>query len=257
MTRSFVAGLVMMFFLLRSGESLGFAPRHWPRMLVVAVIGMGLNTVLWQNGLKLSTATNAALISSVSPIFALTMVLASGQETLVLWRLAGLLLAMGGVVLVIQTDGFSLSGANVLGDILILGCAVTWALYNVSAVPLLRAYSPLKVTAWAMLLGSASMAAFGSIGVQSWDTSRASLEAWGGLAFAITFGTVVAQTLWTRTVRSIGASATMIYSYLNPVLAVVFAAILLGETLSPTQAAGAALVLVGVGLSTRRRPNRQ
>lgn len=256
MARNFVAGLILMAVLIRLEGRVGLEARHWPRMVLVAVVGMGLNTILWQSGLERSTATNAALISSVSPIFALTMAVAIGQEILVGRRVIGMLLALLGVVLVIQTDGFAFSSSSTVGNLLLIGCAGTWAAYNVIGVPLLRYYSPLKVTAWSMLLGSAAMALFSPFGVSNWSVDRASPMAWFGVVYAVVFGTIFAQTLWTRALHTLGASNTMIYSYLSPVLAVAFAALLLAEHLTVLQAIGACFVLLGVTLSNGVRRSR-
>jgi drug/metabolite transporter (DMT)-like permease len=256
MVRNMVAGLILLVVLVRLEGRIGLAWQHWPRMFLVALVGMGLNTMLWQTGLSKSTATNAALISSVSPIFALIMALAIGQEILVRRRVIGMLLALAGVVLVIQTDGLTFNDSSVVGDLLLVGCAGTWAAYNVMGVPLLRFYSPLKVTTWAMLLGSIAMALFSPLVVNRWDVSHASAMAWFGVVYAIVFGTVFAQTLWTRALHVLGASSTMIYSYLSPVLAVAFASVLLAERLSPAQVIGAVLVLAGVTLSNGFRRRR-
>ena len=256
MVRNFVAGLILMAVLARVEGRVGLEARHWPRMVVVAVLGMGLNTILWQSGLERSTATNAALISSVSPIFALTMAVAIGQEILMVRRVIGMLLALVGVVLVIQTDGFAFTSSSTIGNLLLLGCAGTWAAYNVIGVPLLRYYSPLKVTAWSMLLGSAAMVLASPFSVKNWSVAHASPIAWFGVAYAVVFGTIIAQTLWTRALHTLGASNTMIYSYLSPVLAVAFAALLLAERVTVFQAAGAVFVLTGVTLSNGVRRSR-
>lgn len=256
MVRNLLAGLVLMGVLWRREKRLGFERRHWPRLLLTATLGMGVNTILWQTGLSKSTASNAALISSVSPIFALIIAVMLGQERLVVRRILGMVVALAGVVLVIQTDGLRLASDNLIGDLIIVGSACTWASYNVFGVPLLRFYSPLKVTAWCMLLSTVTLAALSPVGVHQWDLARSSPMAWFGVAYAVLFGTIVAQTLWNKSLLALGASRTMIYSYLSPVLAVGFAALLLAERLSLIQALGAALVLAGVSLSNGPRRAR-
>ena len=247
--RMAAAGLMLMVMLARVEGGIGLEARHWPRLLYLSVVGSALSTICWQLGLSHTTASSSSLISNVAPVFAMLMAVALGQERLLGRRLAGMLVALGGVLLVIQTDGFDPKGDALLGDLLIVGSAFTWASFNVFSVPLLRVYSPLRVTAWTMLLGSLALAALSPLGVANWDTSGASALAWGGLAYGIVLGSMVAQTLWSRAVGSLGASGTMIYNYLNPVVAVLFSALLLGERLGLAQALGAALVLGGVTLS--------
>lgn len=63
-------------------------------------------------------------------------------------------------------------------------------------------------------------------------------------------GLVVGMALWGRSMHRLGAKQTMPYTYLEPVSAVVIAAIILGETLTAVQAAGAVLTLIGVWLAS-------
>lgn len=251
--RTALAGLILLVILARREGTVGIRSEHWPRMFLVAVVGMGLNTIFWQGGLSRSTATASSLISSVSPICGMLLAVALGQEGLVRRRAGGMLLALLGVALVITAGGLDLSGSTLVGDLFLIGSAWTWAAYNVTAVPLLRSYSPLRITTWAMLLGAGFQALVAPFTVQQWDVSGASPVAWFGLFYAVFFGTIIAHSLWTRTVQSRGASGTLIYSYLSPVLSVAFAAVLLGERLSPLQAVGALFVLGGVTLSNRSR----
>ena len=77
-----------------------------------------------------------------------------------------------------------------------------------------------------------------------------SWEAWGGVIYSATAGFVVAKALWGRSMYRLGARQTMPYAYLEPVSAVVIAAIVLGESLSAIQAVGAVLTLIGVWLAS-------
>jgi O-acetylserine/cysteine efflux transporter len=104
-----------------------------------------------------------------------------------------------------------------------------------------------------MLLAGLTLLVLSPVGVRNWDVSHVSPLAWGGLAYSIVLGTVVATSLWSGAVKSVGASATMIYAYLSPILSVGFAALLLGEHLQVIQVVGALFVLAGVTLSQGRR----
>ena len=251
--RVFLSALILLIALYRQEGSIG-VPRHlWPRLILIGAVGMGINTILWQNGLALTAASNAALISNASPIFALILAVGIGQEVLVRRRVIGMLVALVGAGLVVGTDGLDLGASNALGNLLIVGAIFCWAAYNVFGVPLLRSISPLRVTTWAMILASATMVAFSPLGVRNWDVGSAGLLAWGGLAYAVVLGTIVATTIWSSAVQRIGTSAAMIYAYLSPILSVAFAALLLGERILPIQALGAAFVIAGVTLSQGRR----
>jgi len=80
------------------------------------------------------------------------------------------------------------------------------------------------------------------------QTSRA--VAWAGLLYGATVGMVMAMALWGKSIHRLGPQQTMLYVYLEPVSAVLIAAVVLGEALHPLQAVGALLTFVGVGLAS-------
>jgi len=80
---------------------------------------------------------------------------------------------------------------------------------------------------------------------------RVSWLAWGGLVYGATLGMVVAMALWGRSVARLGPTETMVYTYLEPVSAVVIAAVLLGESFGRAQLLGAALTFGAVWLVHR------
>jgi drug/metabolite transporter (DMT)-like permease len=71
--------------------------------------------------------------------------------------------------------------------------------------------------------------------------------AWVSLVYTA-LGMLVGNTLWQKAVQEIGPTRTLVYLYLEPVLALMLAALFLGERLTPLQALGGLLALLGVAL---------
>jgi len=71
------------------------------------------------------------------------------------------------------------------------------------------------------------------------------LTAW---AYSAVFPLLVTNLLYFRALRHIGASRATLYMYLQPFLAVVFAAVLIGEDVAPLQVAGGLVIILGVSL---------
>ena len=211
--RAALAGLVLLVILWRSEKSLG-VPRHlWPRLAFIGVVCMGLNMILWQFGLSRTTATNAVLLTNASPIFALVLAVAIGQERLVRRRAFGMLVALFGAALVVGTEGLDFQTTGSVGNLMALGAVLCWAAYNVLGVPLLLSISPLKVTTWAMLIAAATMLILSPLSVRGWDVRQVDYVAWSGLLYGIFVGTLCGTTLWSRALQQIGATATMVHSY--------------------------------------------
>ena len=76
-------------------------------------------------------------------------------------RFAGAAVGFAGVALVVAARGLDLGGTG-LGDLLTLGAAVCWGSYLALSAPLLARLSPLRLTTWAILAGTAVLALPGS-----------------------------------------------------------------------------------------------
>ncbi|MBI2942386.1 MAG: DMT family transporter [Chloroflexi bacterium] len=245
-------GVLLLVVALRQGSP--WLPwRAWPRMLAVGGLGIGLNAILFLAGLSLTSVSNAALISTLSPVFCMAMAVALGQERLAAHRVAGMLLALLGVGLLIRADAGA-PGQDYRGGLLLVAAAVAWAAYSVLGAKLLRAHGPIKTTAYSLLTGAVTMALASPLMVHRWDLEHVSLAAWGGLLYAALIASVFGLTLWGLGIKRVGATGTMVYTYLSPVLAIASAAALLGERLTLVQVIGGAIVLAGLALSASARP---
>jgi drug/metabolite transporter (DMT)-like permease len=140
---------------------------------------------------------------------------------------------------------------SLLGDALALLAAVTWMAATIWPAALIKKYGQLRASFW--LFGSAFLLTvpLGASTLPEALDKNPSLLAWGGLIYAAVFGLVIGNMLWQRAVQQLGGAGTLVYLYLQPVGAMVLAALTLGERLSPFQALGGALALLGVALVKR------
>ena len=101
------------------------------------------------------------------------------------------------------------------------------------AKPLLEKYSAIKVTAYSMAAGTVLLLPIGAYELlhQSW--TAVSVRSWTAFAFSTFISGGIAFTLWYQGVQRIGVSRTIVYHYIVPFVAVLFAALFLGETDHP------------------------
>ena len=144
-TRYGVAALIFLAIVLAVG---GHAPHQAPRSAIVAgaVALLLTNQLSFVFALDLSTATTVALLFGTLPIFTALIARLVGVERLGnrFWIAAAL--SFGGVVLVTAGSDGGLSG-NLLGNVLAVLGAATWGGYSVALAPLMRRYSPFRLSA--------------------------------------------------------------------------------------------------------------
>lgn len=248
--RTLISTGVLVPIFLRQENDWGVKTRHLLSLGGLALLGTFLNRILWSTGVDLTTASNASLLATTSPIF-LLMISFFLFRTTVSWRAAlGILVSFIGVSLVIQGDWreWVKGGGHVWGDLLMLLASLTWALFTVLAKFLMKDFSSLKVMAYIMLIGSILFLPF-LPNEKPGGWSGVSLLGWVSVFYVAITGNFLAYIFWMRGIQNIGPMRTILYSYLTPITAILFAIPFLGETLTAGQIWGALIVFAGIFLA--------
>jgi drug/metabolite transporter (DMT)-like permease len=113
---------------------------------------------------------------------------------------------------------------------------------------MLKGHSSLKVTAYIVLIGAVFLSPF-LPNEKGGGWREISALAWVSVVYVGIMGNCLAYFLWVRGIKNIGALRTVLYQYLNPVTAILFAVPLLHESLTGTQIIGAMVVFGGIFLA--------
>jgi len=254
-----VAGLLMLaIFGRRPAADHRPDPLGAKQWLATTIVGCAL--LLGGNGLvsigerHLASGT-AALIIGSAPVLAAVMAAAIGRERFTWRRAVGLVVGLAGVaVLSAGGDGHdSLSGV-----LIVLLASTSWSAGSVYAqrAPLPR--RPLVSVGMEMLTGGlVSLVVSAALGEwSSFTPSRVPAQSWWALAYLVVVGAMVAYTAYAWLLANARLSLTMTYAYVNPVVAVLLGAVILGEPLTLRTGIAAALVVSGVALVVARRRDR-
>jgi drug/metabolite transporter (DMT)-like permease len=157
---------------------------------------------------------------------------------------ASLGIGFGGLVL-LAAPGLAAAGkADAAAIVALLIAPITWACGSVLQTRRPVAVGPVVSAGYLHLFGAAGFAVFFLALREPLPTPSAA--AWGAFAYLVLAGSVAAFTSFVRVLRLLPTGVVMTYAYVNPVIAVVLGAVLLGERVTPSNAAGMALVLAGV-----------
>ncbi|MEI7759999.1 MAG: DMT family transporter [Thermoleophilia bacterium] len=222
-------------------------------VFVVAAAGaLWINQIVFVYALETTAASTVGLILGATPIFAAVIGLVFGTEMLPRRFWLGAALSTAGVGLVALGESGQMS-ADTIGILLGIITAATWALYSVLITPLMRRYSPSRISAVVLPLAWVGMAVVGlpQTRSQEWQLGW---EIWALILFA-TFGPlVITNILWFHSLDRIGPSRAMLATNLQPFVAALFAVVLLGETIGAVQIVGGLLIGVGILAARRRSP---
>lgn len=222
------------------------------RIVFLGLVGYYLSSFLDFLGLQYISAGLERLILFLTPTFVLLMSFFFYRRNITGLEWGALLLSYLGTVFVFLHD-VKVGGANVgLGSLLVLGAAVSYALYLLLSGQLVRRVGPMRLVAYAMCVSSvACIAQFfilrpASMLVQPVAVYQLSL-------FNAIFCTVLPVCLTMVAVVRIGAPTAAQAGMIGPVSTLFLGAVILGEPITGIQLAGMALVLSGMYLLSKKK----
>lgn len=219
-------------------------PRGWALAgsLLYGLLGLGVPFALVYWALTTAPAGLAQVVAALVPLLTLLLAVAVGIERFRVQGVVGALIAIGGVAIVFSER---LGSAVPVGSMLaLLGAAFAIALANV-VIKRFPHSNPLSNNTVAMGVGALMLFGLALIAGESLALPTR-LSTVLGLVYLIVIGSVVLFTLYLIVIDRWTASATSYSFLLMPLVAIVVAAVLLGEPITAALIAGGALVLAGV-----------
>jgi len=218
-------------------------------LLVLGLLAVPLNQWCFLAGVRLSTPANASLMYALTPVWTLLLSSALHQERLTALKLTGVLLAVGGVVLVLWEEAPLPSSSTTLGNWLLLLASWAWALYTVLSQRVAMQLGALKTTALSMVLGwmlyLPLWAALGAeLGLELLSPSLVLELLYMGV---VTSG--IGYLLWVAVLQRLEASKVAVFATLQPVLTTLAAIPLFGFVPSLPFLLGGMAILAGMLLT--------
>ena len=197
---------------------------------------------------KLTNASTLALMLGATPIFAGVIAYAVGLERVggTFWVAAAIAFVGVGFV-----AGGGVSG-SVGGDLLGIGTAATWAGYSVAIAPLMRRYSPFRISALVLALGWLPLALVSVTELAAQGYGTFGWKLWLAFGYAVVGPLFLTNILWFTAIARVGPSRATLYATIQPFFAVLFAILLLSEHLNRWDIVGGVAIAAGIALERVR-----
>ncbi|WP_158300698.1 DMT family transporter [Chromobacterium sp. ATCC 53434] len=232
--------------------------RQWRLLLLLGLFGIGLTNSFLYWAVRTTTATNAVILNSATPVMVLLLGSLYFRQRLSRRQWSGMALALSGALLIVlKGDPRALAGFHFGGgDLLVLAGGLSWAVYTLGLRKLKPGIDPLVLMATLLLIGELLL-----LGPFAWEASGSGWPSLGGGAWAslIYLGllpSVLAYLMYNRAVAVVGTARAAGFLYLMPAFGALQSILLLGEELRWYHAAGLAAIFGGIALSSllRARP---
>ncbi len=236
------------------GREWGTIKANLPILLALGVTGAGLFNTLQYIALTGTTATNAGIINSSSPVMiAILSYLLNGERVRPV-QVLGIAISLAGVLTVMAKGNVAALTAFEInrGDLVMLGAMAIWALYTalLDKRPAMHVLAFAAVTYVIAAIVNAGLAAIELDTGAMVDWSATSIAA---ITYTAVFPSFLAYLFFNRGVEIIGPTRAGAFMHLVPLFTVVLAMLFLGEKPALYHAAGLAMVLAGVWMAARER----
>jgi drug/metabolite transporter (DMT)-like permease len=216
-------------------------------LAALGFVSLTLYFALEIGGIARTSASVAAIIIATIPVFVGVLAAVVLHERSGARRWLGIALSFAGVAALVLLGGDAGGeGGTLLGNLMVLGAALTAAVYNLMARRLMTSRSALYVTAYQHLFGAAFTAPLALVEFLVVGSRRPTAAAIGGLAYLALACSVFAYLLLNYAFRFLEGTRVAVFVNLIPVVAVAAAYLVLGERFTAGQAIAALVVVAGV-----------
>ena len=204
-------------------------------------------------GIRLTTASNASLITAVIPVLTVLAEIVFFRARVSWHAIAGVVLSVIGVVFVVGRPALSGDASSLLGDLFMFGACICWVVYNFLSRDLHKRLSDIAITAYQSLFGTAFLIPLALLEMRQWVPIT--LAAGFSLVYLALFCSALSNFLYVYALSRLGPVTVTPSINLIPMVGVIGGVAILGEKVSWVQIVGGIVIIAGV-LLVNRKPAR-
>lgn len=255
----FALGLVVLLLILTIRREPLILPRNsWPMLVLMGFVGIFIHQMLQAHALTVTTAVRTGWLIGLTPIWSAVLAAVFLRENFDFRKTLGLFLGAIGAIVVISRGDISariFALPETRADLLILVSTVTWAVYTILGQSTLKHLGSARTTTATIFAGWAMMIPF-FVGRTGWkEYQHLSSTTIAAIIFLGVGCSGLGYLFWYAALERLEASQVAAFLYLEPMITLLAAVVLLGESVAPTTIVGGIMVLLGV-LTVQRSKSR-
>jgi len=225
--------------------------RDLRRLAGLALFGVVVNQICFIEGMARTTPAHSSLINCAIPVATLAFAVLLGREKLRRASALGIAAAMVGVLVLLKVDDLELRSEWLLGDLLTLTNASSFAFFLVISKRTLRGIGTVPATAGLLACGALGTTLYGGRAALALPASVWTPATVGLAIYIVVFPTVLAYFLNYWALARVESSEVALFIYLQPILAGALSVWILHEEITWRLVVSSAFVFVGVLFATR------
>ncbi len=252
--RFFFAGIVLLPFV--KDFKIKLSRTEWVELVLGAIFGITINISFFFWGLQKSDSINAPIIASAGPVFLYFLSIVFLKEKPQSRVFSGMLLSLLGVVLIILApvlfDGKTFALGELQGNLFYVVAtigAILHPLFQKNIVPKIGA---MKVTLVSFFVSAITFFPFMLNEQQTWSVSQLNIQGWTGILFGVFLASALAYYLYNYGLGKITSQEVGLFTYIDPIVAVIIAIPLVHEYPTVHFFIGSILVFLGIFIAEGR-----
>lgn len=229
--RFFFAGLIFIPFAIKKWQKL--STRQWLEIILVGFFGVTINISFFFLGLAKTESINAPIIASSGPVFIYLLSVLFLREKPKRKVFTGMLVGLIGVLIIILSPIFlgqkQYAFGAIEGNLFFLLATLGTVFQTIVGKDVLRKINSFQVTLISFLFGSLTFLPFMRNELIHWSLSNLDIRGVVGIIFGVFLSSALAYYLYYWGISKIKAQEVGLFTYIDPVIAVIIAIPLLGE----------------------------
>lgn len=215
------------------------------KMALSGLFGVSLYFFFENYSVAFTSASNVAILISSIPVFTIISQRVIFKEKFTVSKVSGTILSVLGIVIIILSkEKISLFSKGTLGDLMALGAALCWVIYNVITSKFKGDYKSITITAYQSILGCIFLSPSLFLEPITFPSFKVALN----LIYLAIFCSCIAYIIYIDCLEKLGATVLTTYINLQPIISLVAAAILIKEHITTWQVLGSIVIILGVFL---------
>uniref|UniRef100_A0AB33J2Q6 DMT family transporter n=1 Tax=Prevotella sp. GTC17254 TaxID=3236794 RepID=A0AB33J2Q6_9BACT len=223
-----------------------------------ALFGLVCNQCCYTIGLSITSPSNASIMTTSMPIFAMILSFIILHEPITLKKAGGVLLGCCGALILILTSMTAASSkvGDIRGDLLCMAAQLSFALYLSLFNPLIKRYSVFTINKWMFLWATIMILPFSGRHVMQTEWAAIETKTWMEVGFVVFCGTYLSYILTMIGQRVLRPTVVSIYNYVQPLVSVSVSVLAGIAVFKWSQGLAVVLVFTGVWLVTKSKSKR-
>lgn len=223
-----------------------------------SMFGIVINQFAFLEGLSRSSVIDTGILLTITPIITMLFAALFLKEPITGRKILGVLVGLSGALLLVFADGISVDGnGSLIGVLLLLSSALSFALYLTLFRGLIVRYSPVTLMKWMFLFAAIIGTSIYWRHIATFDFTNTPMTAYLKIAYVVVGATFFTYLLIPIAQKSLRPTTLSMYNYLQPIVASFIAFMYGMDTFGWVQILAAVLVFSGVYIVTQSKSRAQ